>query len=81
MGDKKKRFVIEFSGEATLSVDQIWPDGNAPENPTVDDVIKAMKDDAHSVDQLLDEWNLDECLSMWVWAVFDRGNMKEVKFP
>jgi hypothetical protein len=29
-----KRFQITFTVEATLDADQLWPDGDAPDNPT-----------------------------------------------
>lgn len=40
MGQSERRsWIIEWGGEATLTVDEIWPNGDAPENPTRDDVI------------------------------------------
>lgn len=39
----ERTFYIEVSDSATLTVDEIWPDGDAPENPTVDDVIERIK--------------------------------------
>ena len=36
MGEKS--FTITFDGSATLTVDEVWPDGDAPANPTLLDV-------------------------------------------
>ena len=44
-------FTLDFS--ETFFVDEIWPDGDAPENPTVDDVRKAIKRTR------LYEWNME----------------------
>lgn len=38
-----KDFHIEVGDEAFLTAEEIWPDGDAPENPTTDDVIEAIK--------------------------------------
>jgi hypothetical protein len=38
----KRKFVITFP-PMELAVDEIWPEGNAPENPTPEDVVEAMK--------------------------------------
>lgn len=51
-------FRLEWGGEATLSVDEIWPDGDAPENPTRDDVIAVMQKSG-SAYRLAQDWNLD----------------------
>jgi hypothetical protein len=51
-------FDIEWGGEASLSVQEIWPDGDAPENPTRDDVIAVMQKSG-SLRRLLCDWNLD----------------------
>lgn len=32
-----KAFTISITGSVTLTPEQIWPDGDAPENPTVED--------------------------------------------
>jgi hypothetical protein len=53
-------FDVEISGVWTLQVREIWPDGDAPENPTVDDVIEVMKRTTHGyVSNLIRDWNLE----------------------
>lgn len=51
-------FNFEWGGSADLTVDEVWPDGDAPENPTTDDVLKAMLK-AGSLRRLVNEWMLD----------------------
>ena len=34
----QQTFSIHIDIDETLTVDEIWPDGDAPENPTADDV-------------------------------------------
>jgi hypothetical protein len=53
----QKHFIIKVECEITLGVDEIWVDGDAPENPTAKDVVKLMQDDCCTVTALLSEWN------------------------
>jgi hypothetical protein len=61
-----KKFRIRIDIEATLTVDQLWPDGDAPENPTVEDVLKVI-DDAGRLD-IIEDWCLvsddRQCISV-----------------
>lgn len=36
-------FLFEWCGEEYLTLEEIWPDGDAPEEPTVEDVIEKIK--------------------------------------
>jgi len=56
-----QRFTIEIRGEWTLSVEDIWPDGDAPENPTEQDV----RDCLPRVRNLISEWNLVPDVEVW----------------
>ena len=56
---EEKTFQIEITGFHNLTVSQIWPDGDAPANPTVEDVIAVMRSCAHSAQQLTSDWELD----------------------
>lgn len=38
----KQQFSVDLSVGETFLVDDIWPDGGAPDNPTVDDVRRAL---------------------------------------
>ena len=55
------RFLVDItSATVELAVDEIWPDGGAPENPTAADVIAVMRESSHDrIARLLIEWNLD----------------------
>lgn len=72
---KKQNIQISVDGITSLSPEDIWPDGDAPENPSVDDVIKAIKDDCYSAEELFNKWHL----SVYVWVHANRET-KEVKF-
>lgn len=50
-----KSFTIEINMSESLKVDQIWPDGNAPENPTVEDV-KALFFKDRDVHRTCEDW-------------------------
>jgi hypothetical protein len=60
--DTKFRFRLNV--DSTLTIDQIWPDGDAPENPTVEDVARvtgqwdSAKISVREMCELVDEWNL-----------------------
>lgn len=64
----KKTFNITLKIESSLTVDEIWPDGDAPENPTKEDVLFEMKESISSHSPLegenavllVKEWNLDQ---------------------
>lgn len=47
-------FLISL-GETELTVEEVWPDGDAPENPTAEDVATAMRSSRGPV---LSDWNL-----------------------
>lgn len=38
-------FQFDLDLSTTLTVDDIWPDGDAPENPTVAEVIAVVRND------------------------------------
>ena len=52
-----KRFQITFTVEATLDADALWPDGDAPENPTADDVRELIENEG-GILRVIDDWNL-----------------------
>lgn len=52
------KFRVCYSMTETLTVDEIWPDGDAPENPTADDV-RARIDADGDILSVIDSWNLD----------------------
>ena len=51
-------FRLYYEGETFLRVQDLWPDGDAPENPTVADVRALMR--AEGPDwKVIREWDLD----------------------
>jgi hypothetical protein len=52
-----KTFNLSLNIDVTLSVDELWPDGDAPENPTVADVENLIADSG-GWSRILDDWNL-----------------------
>jgi len=59
-----KKFKISYEMDTVLDVDSMWPDGDAPMNPTVDDVLQLIKKHG-GIYRVLDEWNLHNCDSDW----------------
>jgi len=54
-----KSFNIDIECMLNLKIDEIWPDGDAPENPTPEDVAKVIKN-YYSVSEFLRDWNLED---------------------
>ncbi len=57
-----KRFELVIESRVVLTVDQIWPDGNAPADPTAKDVLE-LNDDDGGPETVLREWNLPIAVS------------------
>ena len=54
-----RRFTFSIQYEHTLSIDQIWPNGNAPHNPTADEIRQAFLNTCYGdVHNGLREWGL-----------------------
>lgn len=64
-----KRFRISIDIDAVLSVDELWPDGDAPANPTRDDVF-ALIDKCGGL-SVIEDWNLVEDSGIAVSEVDD----------
>jgi len=59
-------FFVTVDLDITMDVNEIWPDGDAPENPTVKDVVNVMEECSYSPINLLSEWSLDRYLTITV---------------
>jgi hypothetical protein len=59
-----KKFKIRYEMETVLDVAALWPGGDAPENPTVDDVVRLINKYG-GIYRVLDTWNLHQCDSDW----------------
>jgi hypothetical protein len=55
-----KRFIFEVQTRHILTVDEVWPDGDAPENPTADDALKVfLKYHSYDIAEGMRDWNID----------------------
>ena len=64
----KDGFLVSVeSPEYFMSIDEIWPDGDAPKNPTTEDVLKIMRDYCKgNIYHLIRDWALDKELTVIV---------------
>jgi hypothetical protein len=60
-----KTFNFSITCEVALDVDQIWPDGDAPQDPTVKDVLKVI-DRCGGKAKIIDDWSLIDDLTLEV---------------
>ena len=59
-----KTFKVKISIDTSFTIDELWPDGDAPKNPTAKDVVNLINE-CGGVKTIIDDWNLDsfiECL-------------------
>jgi hypothetical protein len=61
----KKHFFFNIEIDDTFEIEHLWPDGDAPENPTLDDVV-ALIQKCGGPDQVADDWNMLDGLSITV---------------
>ena len=54
---KKTGFMFEWSVDEWFTLAEIWPDGDAPENPTVEDVMAVIKKHGDT-SAVLRDWNV-----------------------
>ncbi len=54
-----KQFQITYTVDVTLDASELWPDGDAPENPTAADVRKLIQKSG-GIYRVIDDWNLRE---------------------
>ena len=55
----EKTFTIEINLCETFTIAEVWPDGNAPENPTADDVLAIFLKDPYDVHHTCKDWGLE----------------------
>lgn len=54
----KKSFRIDIEGSYTLTIEQLWPDGDWPEDPTEEDVLELIEREG-GANCIIAEWDLD----------------------
>lgn len=52
-----KKFIIEYVIHSKLSEEELWPDGDAPENLSEEDVFRLIKESG-GIETILFDWNL-----------------------
>lgn len=59
MTDPKKNKIISIQYDMTFdfSIDEVWPDGDAPDNPTVEDVWNVIRE-CGGPRKVLEDWDL-----------------------
>lgn len=55
-----KKFRFTIISESVLTIDQIWPDGDAPENPTADDAARQFWSCGRDLFGIAQDWNFDQ---------------------
>lgn len=54
---RDQSFTVCFNESFELTVEDVWPDGGAPENPTAQDVADTMRKYGHKTRVMVD-WNM-----------------------
>ena len=52
-------FFITVESDSFMTYEDVWPDGNIPENPTAQDVLEAMKKDGDKW-TVISDWGLND---------------------
>lgn len=53
-----RSWTITIEAEEPINVDEVWPDGDAPSDPTAEDVAKVMRQHGPKM-RTLHDWMLD----------------------
>lgn len=59
-----KKFKITYTVECELTAEDLWPDGNAPEQPTTLHVRSLIRE-CGGIYRVLNDWNLHQTSSSW----------------
>lgn len=68
-----KAFTFNVSGEIRLHADEIWPDGDAPDDPTVEDVLDSIEDNYGDPGSWLCDWDLETNLVVDIEEAKEEG--------
>lgn len=61
-----KSFTLVFTGSVILTEGDLWPDDDAPENPTKEDVEELLEEYEYDIAGLIRDWNLEDEISVKV---------------
>lgn len=53
-----KLFIISYEMKTELDIHQLWPDGDAPDNPSCEDV-RSLIEEHGGIVRVIKAWNLD----------------------
>lgn len=60
------KFKFTFEGEVDIDESNIFVAKLKPDNPTPDDVIRAIKGDSRTLSSWIGNWNLEPCIKAYV---------------
>lgn len=63
-----KKFTINIECSVDMDLDELWPDGDAPENPTAKDVENLIEKSGGPVG-IIDDWNLRDDFLLFVYPI------------
>jgi len=66
--ENKPKFLLSIEMNVELSVEELWPDGDGPENPTEEDVVDLINAEG-GVPEILNDWNLSDLVKIYVSKV------------
>lgn len=66
-----KTFCLRYDIDVTMTVEELWPDGDAPAEPTVADVEALIKS-CGGWRRIINDWDLDDGVA---------GHVSELKLP
>lgn len=61
----KPKFLLSLEMNVDLSMEELWPDGDGPEDPTEEDVVNLIKSEG-GILEILNDWNLSELVKVYV---------------
>lgn len=65
MGSGMKNFCVEVEGLMNMDVNELWPNGDAPKNPTAADVVKVVEENG-SLYRFVQDWGVLDVLEVSV---------------
>lgn len=83
MANKKDEteFIITFSGSRIMTASEIWDPEEPPENPTVEEAVQRIKDEASSKSQLISEWYFEDDIDIDLTGRKTDTPTVEIKYP
>jgi len=63
-----REFRFEITGDFVMRAEDIWPDGDGPANPTVDDVWTAFRKSGDKL-RAFSDWNLSNDINVGIFAL------------